>query len=195
MSSKEVLPVLRIGLVGSGFIAKFHLQALMGVRNCVLTGVFSPTEANRTALARRATEMGLGPPRAGWGRAPAVTALIPGTPIYHVGVRRDEATLQPSVYATNLPARADAIRHLLILDPMLATGGSALAALRRARAVFAGPVTFIGIIGAPLGAMRLGHHDRAVTIHLAALDDGLDSRGYIVPGLGDAGDRAFGAQA
>ena len=133
--------------------------------------------------------------RAGLSMAPAVTALIPGTPIYHVGVRRDEATLQPSVYATNLPARADAIRHLLILDPMLATGGSALAALRRARAVFAGPVTFIGIIGAPLGAMRLGHHDRAVTIHLAALDDGLDSRGYIVPGLGDAGDRAFGAQA
>lgn len=64
MSRKEVLPVLRIGLVGSGFIAKFHLQALMGVRNCVVTGVFSPTEANRTALARRATEMGLGPARA-----------------------------------------------------------------------------------------------------------------------------------
>ena len=123
---------------------------------------------------------------------PPARALLPNIRVYQIGVKRDERTLEPNVYYSNLPESYDGTGHLLILDPMLATGGSACLALREARKRFAGTLTFIGLLGAPFGVARLLQADPGVRIVLAALDERLDDRGYILPGLGDAGDRLFG---
>lgn len=130
--------------------------------------------------------------RAGLGMAGPVQTLLPETPVYQIGVRRDEASLEPVVYATNLPESLAGVSRVFLLDPMLATGGSACVSLELLRQRFTGPVYFLGLIGAPLGVVRLVQADPAVRIHLAALDGRLNERGYIVPGLGDAGDRMFG---
>jgi uracil phosphoribosyltransferase len=130
--------------------------------------------------------------RAGLSMVPPVRLLIPQAPVYQVGVRRDEATLIPQVYYTNLPPSWSRIQHLLILDPMLATGGSAVAAIQRVRGQFEGQISFLGMIGAPIGVQRVVEADPSIRIFLGVLDDRLNERGYIVPGLGDAGDRVFG---
>ncbi len=130
--------------------------------------------------------------RAGLGMVEPVRHLAPGAAIYQVGIKRNEETLQPLYYYSNLPSSFAGIDHVLLLDPMLATGGSASAALGILRQSYAGPVSFLGIIGAPLGVRRLVDADETIRIYLAALDQGLDERGYIIPGLGDAGDRIFG---
>lgn len=129
--------------------------------------------------------------RAGLGMLPPIRDLHAGIPMYQIGVRRDEATLEPEIYYNNLPASFDGIDHLLVLDPMLATGGSAAAAVRIIREHFSGRLTYLGVIGAPLGVQRLLTADPNITIVLAALDDRLNDRGFIMPGLGDAGDRLF----
>ena len=130
--------------------------------------------------------------RAGLGMLPPVRQLIPGAPNYQVGIKRDEETLAPRLYYSNLPDRLDERQHVLLLDPMLATGGSARLALERLRLGFNGEISFLGIIGAPIGVETLLNADSQVRIFLAALDDRLNGQGYIVPGLGDAGDRLFG---
>ncbi len=130
--------------------------------------------------------------RAGLSMVPPLRLLIPNTPIYQVGVKRDEITLEPRLYYSNLPTMLSGVEHLLLLDPMLATGGSARMALDLIRRVFDGEVSFLGLIGAPLGVVRLLDSDDKCRIWLAALDDRLNDQGYIVPGLGDAGDRLFG---
>ncbi|HEX3723126.1 MAG TPA: uracil phosphoribosyltransferase, partial [Nitrolancea sp.] len=130
--------------------------------------------------------------RAGLGMVPPVRALLPNISVYQIGIKRNERTLEPNVYYSNLPESYDGIGHLLILDPMLATGGSACLALHEARKHFAGEVTFLGLLGAPFGVERLLRADPHARIVLAALDERLDDRGYILPGLGDAGDRLFG---
>lgn len=130
--------------------------------------------------------------RAGLGMLPPVRNLLPSAPLYQIGVRRDEATLQPTVYYTNLPASYAEIDHLLLLDPMLAAGGSLRAALEIVRQGYHGRVSVLGIIGAPLGVQTMFDADPEVRIFLAALDDHLNDRGFIIPGLGDAGDRIFG---
>jgi uracil phosphoribosyltransferase len=130
--------------------------------------------------------------RAGLGMVTPLRSLIPDAPIYQVGIKRNETTLIPALYTSNLGAGLRDIEHLLLLDPMLATGGSAALALRLARSEFDGDVSFVGLIGAPLGVSRLLDVDSRVRVLLAALDEGLDERGYIIPGLGDAGDRLFG---
>lgn len=129
--------------------------------------------------------------RAGLGMANPMRTLLPAVPIYQVGVRRSEETLLPEVYYVNLPADGTGIRHMLLLDPMLATGGSAVATVQKAREIYDGPITFLGLIGAALGVEQLVQADPTIQIRLAALDDGLDDHGFIVPGLGDAGDRLF----
>jgi uracil phosphoribosyltransferase len=129
--------------------------------------------------------------RAGLGMAEAMLQALPECSVWHLGLYRDHVTLKPVTYYNKLPAKPD-IDLALVLDPMLATGGSAIAAIDILKNAGTVKVKFVGIIGAPEGrdALRAAHPD--VPIHLAALDERLNEIGYIVPGLGDAGDRQFG---
>src|SRR5512136_203098 len=129
--------------------------------------------------------------RAGLGMVEGVWELMPVAEVWHIGLYRDEQTLQPVQYYNKLPVEPT-VSVCLILDPMLATGGSAVATATIVKRWGVRKVKFVGLIGAPEGiaAMQQAHPD--VPIHLAAIDDHLNERGYIVPGLGDAGDRQFG---
>jgi uracil phosphoribosyltransferase len=119
---------------------------------------------------------------------PAAQELLPGAPIWYLGLHRDEETLQPIPYYDKLVGYPP-VDIALILDPMLATGGSAILAASRLKDKGVAKIGFVGLIAAPEGidALRRVHPD--VEIYVAALDDRLNERGYIVPGLGDAGDR------
>lgn len=120
--------------------------------------------------------------------------MIPQASVAHIGIARHERTLQPESYYLKHPP--DLERHdVIILDPMLATGGSAVEAVRLMEAAGAGSIRFVCVIAAPEGVATLEQAHPSVTIHAAALDRGLDERGFIVPGLGDAGDRMFATSA
>ena len=129
--------------------------------------------------------------RAGLGMADAMLQALPEASVWHLGLYRDHATLKPVTYYNKLPAKPD-MDVALVLDPMLATGGSAIAAIDILRKAGTRNVKFVGLIAAPEGiaALTAAHPD--VPIHLAAVDEKLNDIGYIVPGLGDAGDRQFG---
>jgi uracil phosphoribosyltransferase len=129
--------------------------------------------------------------RAGLGMVEGVWELMPTAEVWHIGLYRDERTLQPVQYYNKLPTEPT-VSVCLILDPMLATGGSATATVDVLKHWGAKKIKFVGLIGAPEGiaAMQKAHPD--VDIYLAAIDDHLNEHGYIVPGLGDAGDRQFG---
>jgi uracil phosphoribosyltransferase len=129
--------------------------------------------------------------RAGLGMADAMLQALPEASVWHLGLYRDHTTLKPVTYYNKLPAKPD-MDLALVLDPMLATGGSAMAAIDILKASGVRKVKFVGLIAAPEGrdALRAAHPD--VPMYLAALDDRLNEVGYIVPGLGDAGDRQFG---
>jgi uracil phosphoribosyltransferase len=146
----------------------------------------------RTTCREIAEKIGLVPVlRAGLGMADAMLQALPESSVWHLGLYRDHATLKPVTYYNKLPAKPD-MDLALVLDPMLATGGSAIAAIDILKKSGIAKVKFVGIIGAPEGrdALRAAHPD--VPIFLAALDEKLNEMGYIVPGLGDAGDRQFG---
>ncbi len=129
--------------------------------------------------------------RAGLGMVEGIWELMPQAEVWHIGLYRDEQTLKPVEYYNKLPIEPT-VSVCLILDPMLATGGSATATVEVLKRWGVKKIKFVGIIGAPEGiaAMQKTHPD--VPIYLAAIDDHLNERGYIVPGLGDAGDRQFG---
>ncbi len=129
--------------------------------------------------------------RAGLGMVEGVWELMPSSEVWHIGVYRDEKTLKPVQYYNKLPVDPT-VQVCLILDPMLATGGSAVACTQILKNWGVKKIKFVGLIGAPEGiaAMQQAHPD--VPIYLAAIDDHLNEKGYIVPGLGDAGDRQFG---
>ena len=129
--------------------------------------------------------------RAGIGMAEALTDMLPDAPIWHIGLRRDEETLEPQEYY-NSDSGPDGVQACLLLDPMLATGGTAAAACRLLKRRGVGEIIYIGLIAAPEGIARLHGEHPAVPVFVAALDEGLDDRGFIVPGLGDAGDRQYG---
>lgn len=129
--------------------------------------------------------------RAGIGMVDPVLELIPTAHVWHQGLYRDHKTLEPVSYYNRLPNQPD-IDLCLILDPMLATGGSAVAAVDVLKRWGASRIKFLGLIAAPEGVERLATAHPDVPIHLAAIDDRLNDVGYIVPGLGDAGDRQFG---
>ncbi|MCD4752500.1 MAG: uracil phosphoribosyltransferase [Anaerolineaceae bacterium] len=129
--------------------------------------------------------------RAGLGMVEGVWELMPSAEVWHIGFYRDERTLKPVQYYNKLPL-APTVSVCLILDPMLATGGSASATVDILKKWGARRITYIGLIGAPEGVKRLQTDHPDVPIYLAALDDHLNEIGYIVPGLGDAGDRQFG---
>lgn len=131
--------------------------------------------------------------RAGLGMVNGITNLIPTVKIAHVGLYRDEETLQPHTYFEKYPkAIDDAV--VMIVDPMLATGGSANAAIEMVKKQGAANIRLVCLVGAPEGvkAVEKAHPD--VDIYLAALDEKLNEKGYIIPGLGDAGDRIFGTK-
>jgi len=129
--------------------------------------------------------------RAGLGMVEGVWELMPSAEVWHIGIYRDEKTLKPVEYYNKLPVEPT-VAVCLILDPMLATGGSAVATVDILKRWGVRKVKFVGLIGAPEGIAHLQRHHPDVPIHLAAIDDHLNEVGYIVPGLGDAGDRQFG---
>lgn len=131
--------------------------------------------------------------RAGLGMVEGISNLIPTTKVGHLGLYRDHQTLEPRQYYAKFPDNLiNAV--VLLLDPMLATGGSASAAVSRLKSEGASHIKLICIVGAPEGVARIEQDHPDVDIYLAALDDGLNESGYIIPGLGDAGDRLFGTK-
>ena len=131
--------------------------------------------------------------RAGLGMVDGMVAMIPSCKVGHIGLYRDPETLEPVEYYCKLPADI-AERDVLVLDPMLATGGSACDAITQIKKRGARSIKFLGIIAAPEGLAKLHEQHPDVDIYVAALDDHLNENGYIVPGLGDAGDRIFGTK-
>ncbi len=129
--------------------------------------------------------------RAGLGMVAGIWQMMPAAEVWHLGLYRDEKTLQPVSYYNKLPT-TPTVQVCLVLDPMLATGGSAVAAVDVLRKWGAARIKFVGILAAPEGVEVLQSAHPDVPIYLAKIDDHLNERGYIVPGLGDAGDRQFG---
>ncbi len=129
--------------------------------------------------------------RAGLGMVEGVWELMPTSEVWHIGLYRDERTLKPVEYYNKLPIEPT-VSVCLILDPMLATGGSAVATAAVLKRWGVKKIKFVGLIGAPEGIQNMQEHHPDVPIYLAAIDDRLNDRGYILPGLGDAGDRQFG---
>lgn len=129
--------------------------------------------------------------RAGLGMVNGVWELMPTACVLHIGLYRDEKTLKPVEYYNKLP-KYHPLNQCLILDPMLATGGSAIAVADVLKQWGAKKIKFVGLIGAPEGVAALHKVHPDIDIHLAAVDERLNEHGYILPGLGDAGDRQFG---
>ncbi|MGA9190177.1 MAG: uracil phosphoribosyltransferase [Anaerolineales bacterium] len=129
--------------------------------------------------------------RAGLGMVEGIWELMPSAEVWHIGLYRDERTLEPVQYYNKLPIEPT-VSVCLILDPMLATGGSAVATVDILKNWGVQRIKFVGVIGAPEGIQALHEKHPEVPIHLAAIDDRLNDHAYILPGLGDAGDRQFG---
>jgi len=129
--------------------------------------------------------------RAGLGMVEGVWEMMPSAEVWHIGIYRDERTLRPVEYYNKLPVDPT-VQVCLILDPMLATGGSAVATVDVLKRWGAKRIKFVGLIAAPEGLQRLTTAHPDVPVYIAAVDDHLNDIGYIVPGLGDAGDRQFG---
>ena len=131
--------------------------------------------------------------RAGLGMVDGVLELIPAAKIGHIGLYRDPETLDPVEYYCKLPADCDD-REVFVVDPMLATGGSAVAAIQMLKDKGCKNIHFMCIIAAPEGVKKMQEAHPDVDIYIGALDEKLNDHGYIVPGLGDAGDRIFGTK-
>lgn len=131
--------------------------------------------------------------RAGLGMVDGVAALIPSARVGHIGLYRDHESLQPVDYYFKIPSGEDA-RDFVVLDPMLATGGSAVAAVSALKDAGAKRIRFLSLVAAPAGVQRMLDAHPDVPIYAAALDRELNDLGYILPGLGDAGDRLFGTR-
>lgn len=129
--------------------------------------------------------------RAGLGMVDGIWEMMPGAEVWHIGLYRDEETLKPVFYYNKLPT-SPTVQLCLVLDPMLATGGSAVAAVNMLKEWGAERIKFVGILAAPEGIAHLQEEHPDVPIYVAAVDERLNDVGFIVPGLGDAGDRQFG---
>jgi len=129
--------------------------------------------------------------RAGLGMVEGIWEMMPGAEVWHIGLYRDERTLKPVSYYNKLPTNPT-VQVCFVLDPMLATGGSAVATVDLLKKWGARRIKFVGILAAPEGIARLNEAHPDVPIHIAHIDSHLNEIGYIVPGLGDAGDRQFG---
>ncbi|CUS26621.1 uracil phosphoribosyltransferase [Paucilactobacillus oligofermentans DSM 15707 = LMG 22743] len=131
--------------------------------------------------------------RAGLGMVDGILDLIPAAKVGHIGMYRDETTLKPHEYFVKLPSDIDQ-RQLFVVDPMLATGGSAIMAIDALKKRGASSIKFVCLVAAPEGVKALQEAHPDIDIYTASLDDSLNEDGYIVPGLGDAGDRLFGTK-
>lgn len=131
--------------------------------------------------------------RAGLGMVSGVQSLVPSAKIGHIGMYRDEETLEPHEYYCKLPANIEK-RQILVVDPMLATGGSAVDAISQIKMHGGKKIKFMCLIAAPCGIEALAKAHPDVDIYCAHVDEKLNEIGYIVPGLGDAGDRIFGTK-
>ena len=129
--------------------------------------------------------------RAGLGMVEGVWELMPSAEVWHIGLYRDERTLKPVAYYNRLPVEPT-VSVCLILDPMLATGGSAVATVDILKHWGVRKIKFVGLLAAPEGIQALHSAHPDVPIHIAGIDDHLNEHGYILPGLGGAGDRQFG---
>jgi len=129
--------------------------------------------------------------RAGLGMVEGIWELMPSAEVWHIGLYRDEHTLKPVQYYNKLPV-LPTVSVCLILDPMLATGGSAAATGEILKNWGVSKIKFLGLIGAPEGVAVMQHAHPDIDIYLASVDDRLNDKAYIIPGLGDAGDRQFG---
>ena len=129
--------------------------------------------------------------RAGLGRVEGIWSMMPNAEVWHIGLRRDERTLEPTEYYSRLPV-SPTVDLCLLLDPMLATGGSAVAAVDMLKRWRAKRIKFVGVIAAVKGVQRLTTAHPDVPLYLAAVDNELNETGLIVPGLGNAGNRLFG---
>ena len=158
-----------------------------------LTEVDTPLE--RTAGARVSGKKLVLVPilRAGLGLVQGGLRLVPGARVGHIGLYRDHDTLEPVDYYFRVPGDA-AARDFFLLDPMLATGGSAVSAVSSLKRAGAARIKFLCVVAAPAGIERLAHAHPDVQVYCAALDRELNASGYILPGLGDAGDRLFGTR-
>ena len=131
--------------------------------------------------------------RAGLGMVDGFLELIPSARVGHIGLFRNEETLQPEKYYFKVPNHSQK-RHFFILDPMLATGGSAIAAINTLKSKGLTRMTFVCLVAAPEGVKSMAEAHPEVPVYAAALDEQLNQQGYILPGLGDAGDRLFGTK-
>jgi len=131
--------------------------------------------------------------RAGLGMVDGIQNVIPTAKIGHVGMYRDEETLKPTMYYAKFPKEIiDAT--VLVVDPMLATGNSAIAAINEIKKTGAKDIRFVGLVGCPEGIEALQKAHKDVDIYIISIDEKLNEKGYIVPGLGDCGDRLFGTK-
>lgn len=163
-------------------------------RNYAVEPVDVQTPLGVAAGARLAAEITVVPIlRAGLGMADSVLSLVPHARVGHLGIYRDETTLEPVVYYNKLPPDV-AATEVILVDPMLATGGSLTAAVSVIKRMGATRITLLCLVASPEGIGRLVHEHPDVPIYTAAVDQKLDRNGYIVPGLGDAGDRLFGTR-
>ncbi|OAY77191.1 Uracil phosphoribosyltransferase [Ananas comosus] len=132
--------------------------------------------------------------RAGLALAEHAASILPATRTYHLGMRRDEETLQPSVYLNNLPEKFPEGSRVLVVDPMLATGGTIVAAvdLLKDRGVGSKQIKVISAVAAPPALQKLGEKFPGLHVYTGMIDPVVNDKGFIVPGMGDAGDRSFG---
>jgi len=168
------------------------LMVFEATRTLPLQDIDIETPLERMTVQRLAAKITVVPIlRAGLGLAEGVLEMMPEARLGHLGLARDEETLQPLVYLKKLPKDLDA-GPVLIVDPMLATGGSAIEAIRIIREAGATDVRYICLVASPEGIENLKRAEPNLTIYAAAIDRGLSEKGYILPGLGDAGDRLYG---
>ena len=168
----------------------YEAMADLGTRPRTVETPLEPTDGSEVD-----PRVGLVPVlRAGLGMVDAMLELIPTAQVWHIGLYRDERTLKPVEYYNKLPDAAT-VQVCLILDPMLATGGSSAATVDILKAWGAARIKQVSLIAAPEGVATLSGQHADVDIHVGAVDRALNEKGYIVPGLGDAGDRQFGTFA
>ncbi|HLY65391.1 MAG TPA: uracil phosphoribosyltransferase [Chloroflexota bacterium] len=177
----------------SGLVAELsRLLAYEALADLTVQPVKVQTPMESTGGFHLAERVGLVPIlRAGLGMVASFRELIPNAEVWHLGLYRDEHSLEPVEYYNRLPSQTN-VQTCFVLDPMLATGGSACGATRILQNWGVRRIKYVGLIAAPYGVQQLTDQFPDVDIHVAALDRELDERGYILPGLGDAGDRQFG---
>jgi len=171
------------------------LECYEATRNLPLTDVEIETPICKTTVKElKGKKLAVVPIlRAGLGMVDGVLSMIPAAKVGHIGLYRDEETLEPVEYFCKLPQDC-ANREVFVVDPMLATGGSAIAAIQMLKDKGVKNIHFMCVIAAPEGVKKMQEAHPDVDIIIGALDDHLNENGYIVPGLGDAGDRIFGTK-